>query len=83
MILPTPGRAHGQVYLVLVDFGTTPATIATSASYSDDGASSTQPRATRGRLPSTVAGSRPEDEERSGRVLLPFAAWKNGPPPRV
>lgn len=36
MILPTPEGAHGQVYLVLVDFSTKPATIATSASYSDD-----------------------------------------------
>jgi hypothetical protein len=36
MILPTPEGAHGQVYLVLVDFTTKPATIATSASYSDD-----------------------------------------------
>ena len=36
LILPTPEGAHGQVYLVLVDFGTKPATIATSASYSDD-----------------------------------------------
>jgi hypothetical protein len=36
MILPTPEGAHGQVYLVLVDFGTKPATIVTSASYSDD-----------------------------------------------
>src|SRR6266700_5454115 len=34
MILPTPDGASGQVYLVLVDFGTKPATIATSASYS-------------------------------------------------
>lgn len=36
MILPTPEGAHGQVYLVLVDFANKPATIATSASYSDD-----------------------------------------------
>jgi len=36
MIVPTPEGAHGQVYLVLVDFSTKPATIATSASYSDD-----------------------------------------------
>jgi SnoaL-like domain len=36
MILPTPEGAHGQVYLVLVDFGNKPATIVTSASYSDD-----------------------------------------------
>ena len=36
LILPTPEGAHGQVYLVLVDFGTKPASIATSASYSDD-----------------------------------------------
>lgn len=36
MILPTPEGAHGQVYLVLVDFSTKPASIATSASYSDD-----------------------------------------------
>jgi hypothetical protein len=36
MILPTPEGAHGQVYLVLVDFANKPATIATSAGYSDD-----------------------------------------------
>jgi hypothetical protein len=36
MIVPTPEGAHGQVYLVLVDFGAKPATIVTSASYSDD-----------------------------------------------
>ena len=36
MILPTPEGASGQVYLVLVDFGTKPATIATSAAYSDE-----------------------------------------------
>jgi hypothetical protein len=36
MILPTPEGAHGQVYLVLVDFANKPATIVTSASYSDD-----------------------------------------------
>jgi SnoaL-like protein len=36
MILPAPEGAHGQVYLVLVDFGTKPATMVTSASYSDD-----------------------------------------------
>jgi hypothetical protein len=36
LILPTPEGAHGQVYLVLVDFSTKPATIVTSASYSDD-----------------------------------------------
>jgi hypothetical protein len=36
MIVPTPEGAHGQVYLLLVDFSTKPATIATSASYSDD-----------------------------------------------
>ena len=36
MILPTAEGAHGQVYLVLVDFANKPATIATSASYSDD-----------------------------------------------
>jgi ketosteroid isomerase-like protein len=35
MILPTPEGASGQVYLVLVDFGTKPATIVTSATYSD------------------------------------------------
>jgi hypothetical protein len=36
MILPTANGASGQVYLVLVDFGTKPATIVTSASYSDE-----------------------------------------------
>ena len=36
MILPTPEGAHGQVYLVLVDFANKPATIATSATYSDE-----------------------------------------------
>src|SRR5712664_2812194 len=35
MILPAPDGASGQVYLVLVDFATKPATIATSASYTD------------------------------------------------
>jgi hypothetical protein len=35
LILPTPEGASGQVYLVLVDFATKPATIATSASYTD------------------------------------------------
>ena len=35
LILPTPEGASGQVYLVLVDFGTKPASIVTSASYSD------------------------------------------------
>ena len=35
LILPTPDGASGQVYLVLVDFATKPATIATSASYTD------------------------------------------------
>ena len=36
MITPTPEGASGQVYLVLVDFGTKPASIATSATYSDE-----------------------------------------------
>ena len=36
MILPSAEGASGQVYLVLVDFATKPATIATSASYSDE-----------------------------------------------
>ena len=36
MILPTATGATGQVYLVLVDFGTKPASIATSANYSDE-----------------------------------------------
>lgn len=36
MITPTPEGAAGQVYLVLVDFGTKPASIATSANYSDE-----------------------------------------------
>ena len=36
MILPSERGATGQVYLVLVDFGTKPATIVTSASYADD-----------------------------------------------
>jgi uncharacterized protein (TIGR02246 family) len=35
MIQPTADGASGQVYLVLVDFATKPATIATSATYSD------------------------------------------------
>ena len=35
MVLPTAEGASGQVYLVLVDFGTKPASIVTSASYSD------------------------------------------------
>jgi hypothetical protein len=36
MILPTADGASGQVYLVLVDFANKPATIATSATYSDE-----------------------------------------------
>ena len=36
LILPTPTGASGQVYLVLVDFGTKPASIAASASYTDE-----------------------------------------------
>jgi hypothetical protein len=36
MIVPRPEEAHGQAYLVLIDFGVKPATIVTSASYSDD-----------------------------------------------
>lgn len=36
MILPSAEGASGQVYLVLVDFATKPASIATSASYSDE-----------------------------------------------
>ena len=36
MITPTPEGASGQVYLVLVDFANKPATIATSATYSDE-----------------------------------------------
>ena len=36
MILPTAEGASGQVYLVLVDFATKPASIATSATYSDE-----------------------------------------------
>jgi hypothetical protein len=35
-ILPTPEGASGQVYLVLVDFGTKPASIFTSAAYADE-----------------------------------------------
>lgn len=36
LVVPTATGAHGQVYLVLVDFSTKPATIAASASYSDE-----------------------------------------------
>src|ERR1700733_11331807 len=36
MITPSAEGATGQVYLVLVDFGTKPASIATSANYSDE-----------------------------------------------
>ena len=36
LVLPTAEGASGQVYLVLVDFGNKPATIATSAAYSDE-----------------------------------------------
>jgi uncharacterized protein (TIGR02246 family) len=36
MITPTATGASGQVYLVLVDFANKPATIATSATYSDE-----------------------------------------------
>lgn len=35
LIQPSPEGASGQVYLVLVDFGSKPPTIAASASYSD------------------------------------------------
>lgn len=36
MITPTSDGASGQVYLVLVDFATKPASIVTSATYSDE-----------------------------------------------
>jgi hypothetical protein len=36
MITPSADGARGQVYLVLVDFGTKPATIVTSATYADE-----------------------------------------------
>src|SRR5215217_2388646 len=36
LIQPSAAGATGQVYLVLVDFGTKPASIVTSASYSDE-----------------------------------------------
>ena len=36
MVVPTATGAHGQVYLVIVDFATKPATIMASASYSDE-----------------------------------------------
>lgn len=36
LITPSTEGAHGQVYLVLVDFGTKPPSIATSATYSDE-----------------------------------------------
>src|SRR6478752_2899670 len=36
MITPSADGATGQVYLVLVDFGPKPASIATSANYSDE-----------------------------------------------
>jgi hypothetical protein len=36
MITPSAGGASGQVYLVLVDFANKPATIATSATYTDE-----------------------------------------------
>jgi hypothetical protein len=36
MILPSAEGASGQVYLVLVDFGTKPASIFTSAAYADE-----------------------------------------------
>ena len=42
MILPTATGATGQVYLVLVDFTTKPASIVTSASYSDELVKTTQ-----------------------------------------
>jgi hypothetical protein len=59
MILPTPEGAHGQVYLVLVDFANKPATIVTSASYSDDLVKTSQgwrfkKRATKGDTPPPV-----------------------------
>lgn len=42
MIQPTAAGASGQVYLVLVDFTTRPASIVTSASYSDELVKTTQ-----------------------------------------
>ncbi|MGE3512485.1 MAG: nuclear transport factor 2 family protein, partial [Vicinamibacterales bacterium] len=36
LITPSATGASGKVYLVLVDFGTKPASIVTSASYSDE-----------------------------------------------
>jgi hypothetical protein len=36
LIRPTADGASGQVYLVLVDFANKPATIATSATYTDE-----------------------------------------------
>ncbi len=42
MILPSATGATGQVYLMLIDFGTKPASIATSANYSDELAKTAQ-----------------------------------------
>lgn len=36
LVTPSATGASGQVYLILVDFGTKPASIVTSASYSDE-----------------------------------------------
>ena len=70
MILPTAEGASGQVYLVLVDFANKPATIATSATYTDELVKTAQgwrfkKRATKGDVapapapPEAVAAVRP------------------------
>jgi actinorhodin biosynthesis protein ActVIA len=63
MITPTADGAHGQVYLVLVDFATKPATIATSATYSDE-------------LVKTAQGWRFKKRATKGDVAPPAAAPK-------
>ncbi len=63
MIQPTADGASGQVYLVLVDFANKPATIATSATYSDE-------------LVKTAQGWRFKKRATKGDVAPPAAAPK-------
>ena len=64
IILPTAAGASGQVYLVLVDFATKPATIATSATYTDE-------------LVKTAQGWRFKKRATKGDVAPPPAAPKH------
>lgn len=60
LVTPTPTGAAGQVYLVLVDFGTKPASIVTSATYTDE-------------LVKTAQGWRFKKRETKGDVAPPPA----------